>query len=177
MTDDLIDSYRIKLTEPGCAPGSGRWGVEVNLRRDISEVFPYLNAVFGNTIYDRENNILIIREKNQVYAFRPEEIQIARSDDTETARREAEDIVGRVNDVWRKRGAITPVFSDKKRVNVIDIFKQLPQKNCRKCGYLTCLAYSADLRQGKSRVDDCPYMSQPEFARNRQKLDDLFASD
>ena len=171
MADKLIDSYNIKMVEPGCAPGSGRWGVEVTFSNDISDVFPYLNSAFDNTIYDHANKILIIREKNQAYALRPQEIAIARSDGPEHARQIAAEFIEKVNSIWRDRDKIAPLFAEKKRVNIIDIFQLLPKTNCRKCGYLTCLAFAADLRQGTSRMEYCPYLSQPEFAENRKILE------
>ena len=90
---NLIESYEIKLVEPGCAPGSGRWGVSVTLPGDISAVFPYLNAVFTNTMYDHANQILIIREQNQAYALRPDEVRIARTEDPAHARQITAELV------------------------------------------------------------------------------------
>ena len=177
MAGNLIESYEIQMVEPGCTPGAGRWGVLVSLPGDISAVFPYLNAAFHNTIYDHENKILIIREQNQAYALRPDEIRIARTDDPFHAKQMADEIIEKVNRVWRERETITPRLTDKKRVTVIDIFKLLPKTNCRKCGYLTCLAYAADLRQGTAHLEDCPYLSLPEFTENRQKIAGLFASE
>lgn len=174
MTGKLIERYEIQVVEPGCTSGSGRWGVQVIPPGDISDVFPYLNAVFHNTSYDHENKNLIVREQRQVYAFRPDEIRIARADDTLQA---AAEIVERVNRIWQERDTITPNFTDKSPVSVIDIFKQLPRTNCRKCGFLTCMAFAAGLRQGTAELDGCPCLSQPEYSENRQKLSNLFVSE
>ena len=176
MTDELIGHYELQLVEPGCTPGAGRWGVLITLPGDISSVFPYLNESFHNTIYDHENKILIVREQNQAYAFRSEEIRIARTDDPIQARQIAAEIIEKVNRIWRVRDTITPLFKDKKRVTVIDIFKLLPRTNCRKCGYLTCLAYAADLRQGTVQMDDCPHLALSEYNANRQKIAGLFVT-
>ena len=173
---NLIESYDFKLVESGCAPGAGRWGVLVSLPEDISAVFPYLNAEFGNTSYDYENKTLIIRDLNQAYAFRPAEIRIARTEDPDHARQIAAELIEKVNRIWRERERITPAFKDKRPVAVIDIFKLLPKTNCRNCGYLTCLAYAADLRQGAARLEDCPALALPEYVDNRQKITALFAA-
>lgn len=177
IASNLIEGYEIKLVEPGCSPGTGRWGVLVSLPKDISSVFPYLNAVFNNTIYDHKNQILIIREQNQAYAFRPEEIRIARTDDPSHARQITAELVEKVNHIWQERDSITPRFTDKRPVAVIEIFKLLPKTNCRKCGYLTCLAYAADLRQGVAQLEECPYLALPEYTENRQKIAALFVSE
>ena len=41
---------------------------------------------------------------------------------------------------------------------------------CRQCGYATCLVYAAELREGKTRLERCPFLLEPEYAENRQKL-------
>jgi ArsR family metal-binding transcriptional regulator len=174
ITGKIINEYDLKLVEPGCSPGSGRWGVLITLQEDISAVFPYLNAEFGHTIYDHQNKNLVVRDRNQAYAFRPEEIQIARADDSTHARQITAELVEKINRVWRERDRITPYFKDKRPVAVIDIFKLLPRTNCRKCGYLTCLAYAADLRQGTATLENCPHLAQPDYAENRQKIAGLF---
>jgi acetyl-CoA decarbonylase/synthase complex subunit gamma len=41
----------------------------------------------------------------------------------------------------------------------IQIFKMLPQTNCKECGSATCLAFAMNLAAGKAELDDCPYVS------------------
>lgn len=50
------------------------------------------------------------------------------------------------------------------------LHKLLPQTDCQKCGKKTCLAFAIDLAKGKRRLEDCPYLDQPEFAENRRAL-------
>ena len=41
----------------------------------------------------------------------------------------------------------------------IQIFKLLPQTNCKECGAATCLAFAMNLAAGKAELDSCPYVS------------------
>ena len=41
----------------------------------------------------------------------------------------------------------------------LDIFKQLPKKNCKECGSPTCLAFAMALAGGKAVLEKCPYVS------------------
>jgi CO dehydrogenase/acetyl-CoA synthase gamma subunit (corrinoid Fe-S protein) len=50
------------------------------------------------------------------------------------------------------------------------LLKFLPKTNCRECGKRTCLAFAIELAKGKCQPDDCPILSQPEFAADRQAL-------
>ena len=171
--DELIKDYEFKIIEAGCSPGSGRYGLQVDTTDDISPVFPYLNATLAETRYDHKHCILIWKEKEQAYALRPHEIKIVREggiDDPLQAREFVDNIVRRLNSVWQDRERITPCFTEKMRPSVIDILKLLPRTNCKGCGYLTCLAYAADLHEGKTSLERCSALNMPEYAENRQKL-------
>ena len=37
----------------------------------------------------------------------------------------------------------------------MEIYKFLPQTNCKKCGHPTCMAFALALLQGKVKIDDC----------------------
>lgn len=41
----------------------------------------------------------------------------------------------------------------------LEIFKQLPKKNCKECGQPTCLAFAMQLASGKGSLDACPHIS------------------
>jgi acetyl-CoA decarbonylase/synthase complex subunit gamma len=42
----------------------------------------------------------------------------------------------------------------------LDIFKQLPKKNCKECGAPTCLAFAMSIAAGKAALEACPYVSE-----------------
>jgi len=44
-------------------------------------------------------------------------------------------------------------------LNGMQIYKLLPRKNCKECGFPTCLAFAMKLAQGKAEAEKCPYMS------------------
>ncbi|MHC4417256.1 MAG: (Fe-S)-binding protein [Planctomycetota bacterium] len=42
----------------------------------------------------------------------------------------------------------------------LEIFKLLPQTNCKKCGKPTCLAFAMQLAQKRAKLEDCPDVSE-----------------
>ena len=175
--DRLITEYEVELTEPGCSPGSGSYGVLVTVPADISPAFPYLNAVLDDTLYDRENRILIGRDDWRRYAFRPNDIRVSGVDDVADAPRIAQDLVARVNQVWQDRDEITPSFRERKVPATFDIYTLLPRTNCKQCGYPTCLAFAAEARNNPELLENCPPLSRPENADSRVQIERLFAGD
>lgn len=44
--------------------------------------------------------------------------------------------------------------------NTMDVFKLLPQTNCRKCNKPTCLAFAAAVFKGQAALGDCPFINE-----------------
>jgi len=174
VEDRLITDYEYELAEPGCAPGSGRYGVRIILRRDISAVFPYLNAVLKDTVYDNENAVLIGREGRQRYAFRALEIRAGGVEDATQAPEVVRQAIELVNRVWRDRASIKPSYKERKLPTVIDIYSNLLKTNCRQCGYPTCLAFAAEVRSGNCMAEQCTPLSEPKNAGKKEAIRKLF---
>lgn len=45
-------------------------------------------------------------------------------------------------------------------LKALDIFKLTPKKNCKDCGFPTCMAFSMKVASGAIEVDKCPHMSE-----------------
>src|SRR5512145_439442 len=41
----------------------------------------------------------------------------------------------------------------------IDIYRRLPQTNCRSCGFASCFAFATAVLQGERKVTGCPTLS------------------
>jgi len=172
----LITDYRCELAEAGCAPGSGFYALKVTLTRDISVVLPYLNALYDNTRYDHDNKILISEMNNRGYAFRSLDIRVSGIVDVSDVPQVAKEVVDRVNQVWRERDQTTPCFNERKLPTVIDIYQLLPKTNCRQCGYITCLAFAAELRTDPGLLAQWPPLSQSAYSHKSEELKSLFST-
>ena len=45
-------------------------------------------------------------------------------------------------------------------LKALEIYKMLPKKNCKECGYPTCLTFAMKLAAGKADADACPYLDE-----------------
>jgi len=52
----------------------------------------------------------------------------------------------------------------------MDILKLTPMTNCKACGYGTCMAYAAALREGEISLNDCPPLWEEKYREKMEKL-------
>ena len=58
--------------------------------------------------------------------------------------------------------------------NFMELYKFLPQTNCKKCGHPTCMAYALALLQGKVKIEDCtPLVDEAKYKEKYEKLKEL----
>jgi ArsR family metal-binding transcriptional regulator len=157
VTAELVRGYALEMVAPACVPGADRWSAKAQLTEDISEVLPYLNARLERADYQHGPKVLIWQREGRKYAFRPREIAVAPVQDREEACRLIDETVALVNEVWRGRGDIEPDFEPLRLPSMMEIYKRLPRTNCGECGYPTCMAYAAALRDGGAEPSGCPY--------------------
>ena len=50
-------------------------------------------------------------------------------------------------------------------LKALDIFKLTPKKNCKECGFPTCMAFSMKVASGAVEVSKCPHMSDDAIAK------------
>jgi len=73
----------------------------------------------------------------------------------------AQRLIDFLNNLHSEKDAIKPNYKKYKPISVFDVFKLLPQTNCKKCGFLTCMAFAGALSQRQTIPDKCPDFSDP----------------
>jgi ArsR family metal-binding transcriptional regulator len=138
---------------------------------DISPVFPYLNAELGGWDYDQANQVVLLKlSSGKWITLQPHEIAIRGARDIEESRALLEWIKVQINDIYERRGGITPRYTSQAGLKVMEILKLLPMTNCKACGYATCMAYAAALREGEISLNDCPPLREETYRVKLEKL-------
>jgi len=138
---------------------------------DISPAFPYVNAELGGWDYDQTNQVLLLKLADGKWiTLHPHKIAIRGARDIEECHALLEWIKGQINDIYERRETITPRLVSQAGLKVMEILKLLPMTNCKICGYATCMAYAAALREGEIRLEDCPPLGEEKFRQKQVKL-------
>lgn len=141
------------------------------VEEDISPALPYLNAELGGWDYDARNQSLLLKlSAGKWVTLHPHEIAIRGARDQEEAHALLEWIKGQINEIYGRREQITPRYSSQAGLKVMEILKLLPMTNCKACGYATCMAYAAALREGEISLNGCPPLWEEKYREKREKL-------
>lgn len=138
---------------------------------DISPSFPYVNAELGGWDYNQANQVLMLKLSDGKWiTLHPHQIAMRGLRDIEEAHALLEWIRSQINDVYERRGTITPRYVSQAGLKIIEIMKLLPMTNCKACGYAACMAYAAALREGEISLQDCPPLWDEKYRQKRKKL-------
>jgi len=175
MADErLIQDYEMEMCAPGCHPGADTWSARAVLQADIGELLPLLNARLAGADYDRRAGVLVWKEEGHKYAFRPQEIKAAPARDREEGRQILERAVALVNEVWNERDSISPSYERRTVPDMMAIYRLLPRsRGCRACGFATCMAFAAALRDGKTELARCTSLSEAGHAEELVQLREM----
>ena len=144
---------------------------------DISPAFPYINAELGGWDYDQKNQVLLLKlSAGKWITLHTKEIAIRGARDMEESHTLLKWIKWQVNDIYERRDQIEPRYTSQAGLKVMEILKLLPMTNCKACGYATCMAYAAALREGEISLQDCPPLWEEKFMEKREKLEAYLAS-
>jgi ArsR family metal-binding transcriptional regulator len=138
---------------------------------DISPSFPYVNAELGGWDYDQANQVLLLKLSDGKWiTLHPQKIAIRGARDLEEAQALLNWIQAQINDIYARREAVTPRYVSQAGLKIMEILKLLPLTNCKACGYATCMAFAAALREGEVSLNDCPPLWEDKCQDKRGKL-------
>jgi ArsR family metal-binding transcriptional regulator len=169
MLLDQIENFEI--FRPKCDSTKEVLHAIATFADDISPALPYLNAELGGWDYDQRNQVLLLKlSAGKWITLQAHEIAIRGIRDLEESHALLHWIKGQINDIYDRRDQITPRYASQAGLKVMEILKLLPMTNCKACGYATCMAYAAALREGEISPEDCPPLWEERYREKREKL-------
>lgn len=157
----LIKGYSdLKLRIPDCHSDSDLWAAEFKFdARDISEIFPYINAENEQARYFENPHYIQFVLNNNRCALYQDKVIIAPFKDRESAVEFINELTDYLNDLFDRKDSIQPDHNKYFQIPVLEIYKLLPRTNCGKCGSGTCMAFAASLSKRETAVSLCPELS------------------
>jgi ArsR family metal-binding transcriptional regulator len=174
VRDDEVFLRSFKITHVlDCIADPAKNRVIAEFSDHIDAVFPYLNAVVPNLMYNPGANTVTIKRGERILTFYPHVAVMAKVDGVEDAMVQLSWFRDLCNDIWRRRNEITPCHERRKLLTPLDAYWLLPRLNCKECGEATCMAFGVGLLVGNRRVPDCPHLQEDAFAEGGHRLAEL----
>ena len=156
-----------------CLADPSKNRVIAEFSEDISAVFPYLNAVMPNMMYNPGANTITVKRGVRILTFYPHVAVMAKVDGAEDALAQLEWFRELVNETWRRRQEIEPRYERRQLLGPLDAYLLLPRLNCKWCGEATCMAFAFGLLLGERRTTDCPRLKGPAYQEGARRLAEL----
>jgi len=142
-------------------PRSKIWSASFRLDQDVSHLFPYINAILDEALYyEKPVHVRFLLNGYRCFLY-PDLAAVHFFESKAAARDFIAGFIDFLNGVEDQKNNIKPNYDRIKPIPIIDILKILPKTNCRKCGYLTCMAFAAAIMKGKAATDKCPGLALP----------------
>ena len=172
--DDVFGEAAVMVLAP-CVADTTKIRLIAHLSGDLTEVFPYLNAVMREASYNHNGPTFTFMDGYRMISLYARRIAVAKADEIVDGWRTLEAIRRRANDVWQRRGEIEPSYEMREKPPALEIFKRLPRTNCKTCGEQTCLAFAIRVYMGEVAVGRCKPVFTGEYGHMKDALVEICA--
>ena len=172
----LIESYQLDIAISTHDTQEFEYEAIAHLDTDIREVLPYLNATLSRGIYKPGRPSLAWHKEGHNITFWSDRIAADGLESREEAQEIIDSLVEMVNSTWERRDQIEPDATTHERRQPLELFRLLPQTNCKECGAETCFAFALKLAAGHAELEGCkPLFEGQAHDVQRAQLEELLA--
>ncbi len=149
-----LESIALQKTLP-CLAELGKIIVTGRPDRSLDEVLPYLATLPGVIAYNPATCTLTFRRTHGFMTLYPEMVYITQVANVEEGLELLSALRDAINATWEKRAELVAITQAKRAPRHLDIWKLLPQTNCKVCGEATCLAFAVKLVLQERELEEC----------------------
>ena len=175
-TEEIKDFSQAKTVEIAeirqllpCIADSSKFRVIANMTPPLGGVLKILEPIFPRGNYsDIKDSLIVKRGEIITTIFGSGKVSMRMVKNENEAREELENLRNTINEAILK--GVVPAPREKARVELMDIYKFLPQTNCGKCGEQGCYSFAIKLMAGQVTLEKCTPLKEPEYAYNDEQL-------
>lgn len=170
---DLAGTKPIEIAEVRqllpCIADKTKFRIIARVEPPLAGALKLLEPLFPRARYSEKIGALIIQKGNiLITLYSTGNITMTMITSEDEAKQILEDLKRTINEAIAK--GITPVPREKVKVDHMEIYKYLPQIDCRECGEQSCYTFAIKLVAGETSLDKCPPLKDPKYATNLEHL-------
>jgi len=140
---------------------------------DLAELMPYLVTKFRekvkSVLYNKEAGTVTFKIDRHIFTVHRRKIAITYLEDLDQAKNFFSWCQDLANDTAKDQGNIRPTLESNKPLTALEIYKHLPQTNCRRCGEATCLAFANKVSRQDASIEKCGVLKEDGSKEKREK--------
>ena len=175
---DLSQANPVEIVEVRqllpCIADPSKLRVIANMAPPLGGILKILEPLFPRGRYlDRTGSLIIQKEEIIITIYSTGKVGMGMIKNESQAREILENLRTVINEAIKK--GVTPAPRKKISVELMDIYKYLPQTNCRECGEQGCYSFAIRLMAGEITLERCVPLKEPRYAPNQEHLQVLTA--
>ncbi len=148
--------------------------IVANMTPPLGGALEILEPLFPRSIYlDKKRSLIIQKDESIITIYSSGRVIVSMVKNESVAKKVLDEIKITINEAI-KTGAV-PVPKEKVKIEVMEIYKYLPQTNCSKCSEKDCYSFASKLMIGEVTLDRCKLLKEPKYAINKEHLQVLTA--
>src|SRR5665647_1927786 len=172
-TADLSQAKPVEIAEVRqllpCIADSSKFRVIANMAPPPGGILKILEPLFPKGNYsDRTGGLITQKGEIITTIYGTGKVSIRMIKNESEAREVLENLRNIINEAIAK--GVAPAPREKVRVELMEIYKYLPQTNCGKCSEQSCYSFAIKLMAGEVTLDKCKLLKEPEYAGNQEHL-------
>ena len=175
---DLSQAKPVEIVEVRqllpCIADPSKLRVIANMAPPLGGILKILEPFFPRGRYlDRTRSLIIQKEEIIITIYSTGKVGMGMIKNENEAREVLENLRTTINEAIKK--GVAPPPREKVRVELMEIYKYLPQTNCRECGEQGCYSFAIRLMAGQVSLDRCTPLNEPGYTTNKEYLQVLTA--
>lgn len=173
----LLREFKYQLFVPECNPNAETLNCLAAFSDDVSEVFPYPNAVLKGCVFRPDTGTLSFRHEGKFFTLYARRVAVTRIADDADAQQTLAWLRDFINQTYEGRERITPSYKTCDAPKALDVYKLLPGTNCGECGEATCLAFALKVVAQSTEIAACrPLFSGQHEAKRERAVEVLLGA-
>jgi len=148
--------------------------IVANMTPPLGGALEIIEPLFLRSRYlDKKRSLIIQKDESIITIYGSGRVIVSMVKNESVAKKVLDEIKITINEAI-KTGA-GPVPKEKVKIEVMEIYKYLPQTNCGKCSEKDCYSFASKIIIGEATLKRCKLLKEPKYAINKEHLQVLTA--
>jgi ArsR family metal-binding transcriptional regulator len=175
---DFSQAKPVEITEirrlMPCVADPSMSRIIANMTPPLGGILKILEPLFPRSRYvDRKRSLMIQKDETIITIYSSGKVSIGMIKDETEAKKVLEELRNSINEAIKI--GVVPVPIEKPKLEVMEIYRYLPQINCGICKEKDCHSFAVKLMAGEVTLDKCKLLKEAKYAANQEHLQVLTA--